>query len=263
MKKKVLVLAKAEPLTSKKYQASVCAAGITDDGEFIRIYPVPFRIFCDKNTKISKYDWIEVDCEKAEDDKRPEIYKINPDTIKKVGHIDADGAEWSERSTILLPKRVKNLQELSESGASLGLIRPSEILDFKYEKSKDNEEAKVGKEYNKAFQMIFDEEGEIKKIPAINRKYDRHFSYVFKCDGEEKNHKIICEDWELYEAFRKWRDIYKDEGETLGKIRDRFFDTFTTKNDLHFIMGTHYIFKTWIIIGLYYPKKSTGYQTRL
>lgn len=35
MKKKVLVLVKAEPAPSSRYGACVCTAGITDEGEFI------------------------------------------------------------------------------------------------------------------------------------------------------------------------------------------------------------------------------------
>jgi len=260
MKKKILVLAKAEPLKSTKYDAVVCTAGITEDGEFIRIYPVHYRLFCDEKTNIKKYDWIEADCEKAKDDKRIESHKINPDLIKKVGHIETDG-NWAIRNRILLPKLSKNIKELDESGASIGLIRPSEVLDFIYRKSDDAKADEAGREYNKAYQMIFDNECGLKKIPEIGKKLDRHFSYIFRCDGEDTKHNIICEDWELYQSFRSWE--YDTEKELLEKIRQKFFDDFTTNHDLCFIMGTHFIYKTWIIIGLYYPPKNSTTQRYL
>lgn len=57
-KKRVLVTVKAYPEKSKRHGSVVCTAGLTDKGEWIRLYPLPFSLFL-KN-KISKYDWIEV-----------------------------------------------------------------------------------------------------------------------------------------------------------------------------------------------------------
>ena len=37
-KKRVLILVKAEPSPSRKYGSTVCTAGVTDNGEFIRLY---------------------------------------------------------------------------------------------------------------------------------------------------------------------------------------------------------------------------------
>ena len=51
-KKRVLLTVKAYPEKSKKYGACVCTAGITDNGDFIRLYPIPFETFRgDKNVK--------------------------------------------------------------------------------------------------------------------------------------------------------------------------------------------------------------------
>ncbi len=55
-RKRVLILVKAEPSPSRKYGSTVCTAGITEDGEFIRLYPIPFSLFCDRERKFSKYD---------------------------------------------------------------------------------------------------------------------------------------------------------------------------------------------------------------
>ena len=67
---------------------------------------------------------------------------------------------------------------------------------------------------------------------------------------------MTCEDWELFEAYRKWRGKYVTEEETWSKIRQRFFDYFKEKRDLHFFLGTHSMFPSWMIIGAYYPPKS-------
>ena len=57
-KKRVLITAKAAPETSTKYGECICTAGVTDDGEFIRLYPIPLDIFR-RGNGFKKFDWIE------------------------------------------------------------------------------------------------------------------------------------------------------------------------------------------------------------
>ncbi len=44
-KKTVFLTVKAYPERSRKYGACVCTAGITESGEMIRLYPIPFETF--------------------------------------------------------------------------------------------------------------------------------------------------------------------------------------------------------------------------
>jgi hypothetical protein len=253
MKKRVLVIAKTEPSPSTKYGSSVCTAGITDEGEFIRLYPIPFRVFCDRETKFNKYDWIEVECEKATDDLRKESYKIKGD-IRVVGHIGTE-LNWAERNNLILPLRSKNFSELDENGASLGLVRPSEVFDFLKTKASTGPLDDDVKTHRKAMQMIFDFESEyarIKPIPAIS-KIDAYYRYKFRCKDEEASHEMMCEDWELYESVRSWKDRYGTDEAVWDKIYEKFFDYFTKERDLHFFVGTHFRWGTWVIIGTYYP----------
>jgi len=251
MKKKVLVIAKTEPSPSKKHGATVCTAGITDKGEFIRLYPMPFRLFCDDTTGFNKYDWIEVDCEQSDNDTRSESYKVDEDSIRCVGHIGTD-YNWSKRNRIILPRCSKNFKELEEKGASLGLIKPSDLLSFEKNMKADGPIAEPSSNYRKVLQMIFDKEGSLKKIPHIE-SLDRYYRYGFRCDGEETIHKVMCEDWELYQSSRSWLDRYKTEEETWNKIHETYYRYFKEECNLHFFVGTHYLWNTWIIIGLYYP----------
>jgi len=75
--KKVLITVKAYPEYSRRHGEIACIAGITDEGDFIRLYPVPFEYFRGRK-KIPKYSWIEVQCQKAEKEmlQRKESYKI-------------------------------------------------------------------------------------------------------------------------------------------------------------------------------------------
>ena len=43
MKEKILIIVKTCPCKSKKYGELVCTAGITQNNELIRLYPISFR----------------------------------------------------------------------------------------------------------------------------------------------------------------------------------------------------------------------------
>jgi hypothetical protein len=40
---RILITVKTYPMLSKKYGELVCTVGLRENGEWIRIYPVPFR----------------------------------------------------------------------------------------------------------------------------------------------------------------------------------------------------------------------------
>lgn len=259
-RKKILVIAKTEPSPSKKYGSTVCTAGITDSGEFIRLYPIQYRLFCDGAGGFSKYDWIEVECYKKDDDMRKESYHIVENTLRVVGHVSTD-FNWAKRNEILLPHVSKNIEELKKSGASLGLIKPSELLDFiRTDKNESGELGEVMSDYRKNLQMIFDGNGLMKAIPVIGG-IDTYYRYSFRCEGEDTVHHLMCEDWEVYEAARSWPRTYGTKERTWEKMHEKFFDLFSKEKNLHFFVGTHFIWGTWMVIGVYYPPKT--YQKTL
>ena len=46
-KKRIYILVKTYPTISEKYAELVCTAGILEDGSWIRLYPMPFRLLTD------------------------------------------------------------------------------------------------------------------------------------------------------------------------------------------------------------------------
>jgi len=77
-RKKILLTVTTYPLPSRSYDELVCSAGFLENGEWIRIYPVPlsFLLGQRKTGKMEsfKYTWIELDLNKRTDDFRPESY---------------------------------------------------------------------------------------------------------------------------------------------------------------------------------------------
>jgi len=254
-KKKVLLTVKAYPEPSSRYGETVCTAGITSDGEWIRMYPIPMRLFRYPHS-IPRYSWIEVECKKATGEKfdRKESFKIRPNTLKIVDDsLTKKPVDWKERNEIILPLLSESVEQLKEAfekdKTSLGLVKPETVIDF-YETGKMRD---YEKEVSLNIQMTIlgNKRPELEKLPHM-------FRYKFRCSIEKcGEHDMTCEDWELFQSFRSWRRRYPDHKTLWEKIYQRFYIEFTQKCDLHFYLGTHSLFKTWMIIGLYYPKRQT------
>jgi hypothetical protein len=71
-----LVTIKTYPTPSIKHTEIVCTGGVTSEGRWIRLYPVPFR-YWDRQQQYRLYDWIEVNVRKRPfaKDKRKESYE--------------------------------------------------------------------------------------------------------------------------------------------------------------------------------------------
>jgi hypothetical protein len=260
-KKRVLVTVKAYPEPSTKYGASVCVAGITEVGEWIRLYPFPFEIFRgDRSFK--KYDWIEVECKnnsKHEKLQRKESHRIRAGTLRIVDTSlrsqSGRKVDWRSRNKIVMPLLEKSLEELkekySDDKTSLGLIKPKNLFDF-YMSEDLNEAEKTLAKARDSFQMtLFGEKRtDLEIIPHV-------FRYKFSCNGREcNNHDISCEDWELFQSQRSWRWRYPTKDELWQKLKHRYFEEMKNEKDLYFYMGTYSLQPSWLIIGVYYPPKN-------
>ncbi len=253
---KILILVKAYPEQSDKYGSSICMAGVNEDYNWIRIYPIPFEYFI-KNLNFKKFTWIEADIKKTKEKlMRKESNKINLDSIKIIDDSFAQlrGSKTQKKETWLKRKHIldkilnKSINELKrnwkQDRTSLGIIKPR-LLDFRFRKPLS--------------QIIIERKNLIQK-PLIADKIEHAISYKFRCDDKSciyndekvKCHDIICEDWELFEALRKWP--YSIEEKEI-KLRERFYNWMRNR-DLYFCMGMYSKFPTWLIIGLLYPPKA-------
>ncbi len=254
-KKRVLVTVKAYPEKSTKYGTTVCTAGITDEGEWIRLYPMPFSSFLGAE-KIQRYDWIEVECEKAKGEKlsRKESHRVREGSVKiidrSLSQQKVNGRVlWPERNDIILPKCAPSLEFLEKQykkdKTSLGIIKPAEVIRF-YPREPLNQPPDL-KEYQRSLDN---------QIIPIVADIPHIFAYEFKSPESEnsKIHDIMCEDWELFESFRSWWKNYPDVDLLWEKLHKRFFE-FMIQQDFYFYMGMYSQMPTWLIIGLYYPPK--------
>lgn len=261
---RVLITVKTYPTLSAKYDELVCTAGFKEDGSWIRIYPIPFRKR-PYNEQYKKYDWIEVDLVKNTSDFRPESFRPRTleSEIKVVDHWDTK-QNWQLRKELCLIHVRTNLTELIKeskepnSGTSLAVFKPTEILDFTAE---EVERAWSTKKLEQMAQLnLFDTttQGKFQVVQKLPYK----FRFVFK-DDQGTVSKMMIEDWETGQLF--WNSSKRhggDEKKAVEDVRKKYFDNFSKTKDLHFYLGTTQQFHNvapnpFIIIGTFHPKLET------
>lgn len=123
VKENITVLAKAVPSISPMYGEIICVAGISDDGTWRRLYPVPVKLLGQSYFK--KFDAIsvEVDQWKGRHPRPEDRFLINyGGRVKRI-------VDWEERRSFLKKYLDASVKSILSSGRSLGIIKP-EILDF-------------------------------------------------------------------------------------------------------------------------------------
>lgn len=251
--KKVLITVKAPPNPSKKHQETNCCAGIDLDSEkWVRLYPIPFRLL-DYNKQFPKYSIISVNCQRPTRDKRIESYKVDQDSIKILSHLGTRN-NWSERKEIVLPALSPSFCKILEDVSihkSLGIFKPTDI-EFEIKKSVPKDEKKRQAAYNQ-YQLFDKKLKPIEQIPFS-------FYYKFKCYNCSNcpSHKLMIHDWELTEAYRRWRHKYEEQTVLLTKIREKWLDELCgPERDTYFYVGNMWQHpKQFMVLGVFYPPKS-------
>lgn len=245
MTERILVLVRATPEQSKKYGYKVCVAGINEKGEWRRLYQFKFS-YGERLIDFKKKNLIEVEIIEAENDKRKESRKVL--SHKNLSTPLAD----TEVLTRIKPF-ITSIESLDKNEYSLGVIRPIiKGIDITINDTNIYDS-----------QAYFSLTGEylIKKEKV---KIPIELRYQFTCSGDSecKGHRIILIDWELNEFTRNILRKENDKKTITEKIRQRFYD-FMLQRNLFFFVGTHFQFKTWMIIGIFYPAKEKKEQKRL
>jgi len=249
--KKILITVKTYPTPARKGIEVSCTAGITEDGQWIRLFPIPFR-FLEGKRQFKKYQWIEVAVTKAAD-YRPESYQPDIDSIRILGEPLPTSNSWQKRKTIVLPLLASSLCDLAgtrkETGTTLGIFKPKQIQEFIIEKEELLHWTKA--ELAKLSQASFLDTKPLKSLEKIPYK----FIYSFVCNNPAcRGHRLSVWDWEAGAAYRNCEAQYGRYWERY--FRNRFETDMILKCDTHFYVGTLAAHPDrWIIVGLFYPPK--------
>lgn len=141
--KKVLIVVRTYPTPAKKGVEVSCTAAITEKGEWIRLFPIPYR-FLDYDQRFKKYQWIEVEVTKASDP-RPESYKLNSDSIRIISEVLDSANAWRSRKNAVKIYSCKYLNTLIQMSIStmlcshclicLGIINTCRLTSGAYMKA--------------------------------------------------------------------------------------------------------------------------------
>jgi len=253
-KKQVLITVKTYPTPSEKYQETVCTAGITSTGEWIRLYPIRFR-HLDGDKQYPLFSWIEVDVKKSEQDSRPESYHVDPDSLKIIRRLDPK-KDLSEKRKVILPLLQTSIEALDEkyifNKTSLGIIKPHRIEDFIIEQT--DTDWTPAQKYKLNQESFFDRPEQIKQL----EKVPYNFSFRYYCNESGcKGHTQRITSWEINQAYRNYVRRYRSEKEALKKLKEKYLGFYSGNQDGYFFVGTTWPYPSFIIIGHFsYPIKN-------
>jgi hypothetical protein len=250
--KRVLITVKTYPTPAWKGGEVVCTAGVTSQGEWIRLFPIPYRLLSD-DQQFKKYQWVEARVKKSTSDPRPESYQVDADSIRVVGEIPPN-VGWASRWSIIGPLTALSMCELraKQDNArfqTLGFFRPASIDRLLIEPTNDDwSEAELAR---LSRINLFDQAS----IPQLE-KVPFNFYYQFHCSTPDcSGHRMSCTDWEMAQSYRLWLRDYGSSWQV--QFRNRYEHEMKERYDTRFYVGTiHGHPRNWIIIGLWYPLKS-------
>ena len=281
---KILVTVMTYPALSDKHFETVCTAGFREDGSWIRIFPVPYRVLLgrDDSKRYHKWQWIEVDLEQnfAHDIRRESYHIKDIDSLKLLDRIDSrKHINWDLRICwVLKNKRIYNnmsdlLEDTKCDNTSLAGLTPTRILDVIYEKedmSKFKEKLKRQEDKYKAelLQMkLFEDEYEMSETFRFAEKVPYKFSYVFTTE-DGKLRTLMIEDWETGMLYRKMFQIYLDETVACEKVKEKYL-RMAAEDDLYLFLGTSYEWHMknskdpYMVIGVFAPPKIDAIQPEI
>lgn len=191
--------------------------------------------------------------ERNPSDPRPESYRPLLDTIKPIGEPLKTDNKWAARRQYVLARGAKSMEELRElqesQNISLGIVRPRVIHDFVIEPDDPD--------WKREWKLLFQQQNLFGPDRKALEKIPFKFSYEFHCDDIRcTGHKMMIEDWEVGQLWLSMREKYGNEEVAAVKVREKLFDQICAMNiDTHFYVGTVAKFGTWIILGVFWPKK--------
>lgn len=254
LRERVLIVVRTYPVPSRKSVEVSCTAGVTRTGNWIRLFPIPYR-FMQLDKRFRKYQEIDVEIVKAPHDKRPESFRINDldsidivvsDPLPTKNHWEA---RWNRVGHLLRCCMCCIEEERRANGSpTLGFFKPAELGGIEIEETNDQW---ADDELAKLRQFTLWGEAphqELEKIPF-------RFKYRYRCPHERCNgHSQSCTDWEMGQSYRKWKNEYGDDWERA--FHQKYEEEMIHKNDTHFFVGNmHQHPASWLVVGLWYPRK--------
>lgn len=257
---RVLITVTTYPHPNLSHDEVVCTAGVTDEGKWIRLFPINLR-HLPVGQRFHKYQWIELDVSSDgyKNDRRKESRVPDHDSIRLVGEPLPTTDKWRMRREIIdrLPHHtVSQLIELyDKEQVSLGVVKPKRVVDL--------EVTRTDGDWDPKYQQIYSQMRLFGKPPRPLRKIPFEFRYVFECEDDDKPRRALITDWELGALYLRQEALLGSD-KAAESVKNRFLgDICREDKDTRFFMGTVFPHNTWIVVGIFWPPEIGEQQARL
>ena len=254
LKKQVLITVMTYPHPSKKDQELVCTAGITQELDWVRLYPIDYR-YRPRSQQFRKYQWVDVELQKPDSgkDNRKESFRPKLDSLALHGEPLSTQKQWSERREIIdrLPRYTVNQlkSQFDADKTSLGVVRPTRVVDMEIRPVEDTEWKPEWQNLFKQMTLFGPQQKPLRKIPFT-------FHYHFECEDSEKPHVAMCEDWELGTLFLGESERLGSDEAAAESVKNKFLGELCRPDkDTRFFMGTRFPYNVWLVLGVFWPPK--------
>jgi len=234
---RVSILVKALPQRSATHGETVCCAGVTPEGQFKRLFPVRFRHLTE-DSAFGRWDFVEFKYRRPTSDYRAESCHVWENSIQKDGHMPE-----TDRPSFLNRLVSASVQEASEAGKSLALIRPRNAQFYsKKKKPADIEEER--RTYAEAAKQgsFFD-----KQLKALEPS---PYEFRFKFEDAAGTHDYANGDWEAHAMFYQQQRRAGSEQAALDWMSAKFNDEYPRKGMLFCVGNMAKRPQTWQLLGV-------------
>lgn len=251
---RLLVNCKTYPAVSTKYTETVCTGGVQPNGDFVRLYPIPFR-FLPKEEQFSRWNVIDVRAYRDTKDNRPESWHlVNGTPIKVIKYIGSEIQRWQW----MQPTIFNSTEEMESRGLTNGCVA-IEPLELYWKEDKA--------EWSQS-QLQEIRQGDLFATPEQKQAMGERVPWQFRLKyrqvstGVEEEKKVLA--WSYYAGFVRNQSSMTDEQALDTVIKNVAKSIFNPSRAVFAIFGTHSRFKQWMISGLYHlPREIANQRTLL
>lgn len=241
-RKTVLIVGRASPEPSKKHIETVCTGGITESGEFLRLYPISLRYLAEER-RYKQWSWAEFDVRKNPRDKRKESYLVREETIQVLGEVESE----SERFDLLMKGQVSDREKLEalrqEDHTSIGLIEVA-VEDFRGKTRR--REWQTAKPYMRQSNLY------VEKKPLEQPAIELEIRFRCKNNGNCAGHRSSLIGWEYTEALRQFEQKYGSLDGAYMRLIEKLTQRYKDPAKRTFaLLGTHFKYQSWMVAQLY------------
>lgn len=231
-----IIVVKAAPQLSSRHGETVCTAGITRGGQWVRLFPIAFRTL-EEAQQFKRWDVVSYSWQLPRDDRRGESRRVQHRSLTVVASFPKD-----QRFGLITPMVKESLEHESTAGRSLAFIRPA-IRKFMIEKKHSDEIAQEREKFDTAAKQT-----DLFLAPILPYQ-PCPYRFRYEYDSKDGRRTGTCQDWETEATFFYWRKQHS-EAEALNRMQARWGEEMPTRG-LLFAMGTHSLYpNVWLINGL-------------